>query len=195
MKQIIVGLLLLGMFAWAIYEFVGQSNENEMVAPESEAEPNQDEEVDSSQDPANAEVGLEKGNLAPDFELTTLDDETVKLSDFRGERVMLNFWASWCGPCRAEMPDMQQFYEDKDVIILAVNLTDTETEMSDVTNFVDEYSLTFPILLDEETEVADLYRIQPIPTSYLIDSNGIIHNVAFGALNYELMVKEFEQMQ
>ncbi len=166
-----------------------------MVAPESEAEPNQDEEVDSSQDPANAEVGLEKGNLAPDFELTTLDDETVKLSDFRGERVMLNFWASWCGPCRAEMPDMQQFYEDKDVIILAVNLTDTETEMSDVTNFVDEYSLTFPILLDEETEVADLYRIQPIPTSYLIDSNGIIHNVAFGALNYELMVKEFEQMQ
>src|SRR5699024_12022031 len=129
------------------------------------------------------------------FELTTMDGETVKLSDYRGERVMLNFWASWCGPCRTEMPDMQKLYENEDAVILAVNLASTESSEKNAINFVNQFGLTFPILLDEENEVATLYQIQPIPTSYMIDSNGIIHNKALGALNYEQMLQQYEQME
>lgn len=108
---------------------------------------------------------------------------------------MINFWATWCPPCRAEMPDMEKFYQDKDIVVLAVNLTDTENSLEDVKEFSDEYGLTFPILLDTDLETASLYSIQPLPTSYMVDSNGIIRNMAFGALNYDLMVQEFERMQ
>jgi len=163
------------MFAWAVYDFVIKSDDDDQAAED-------------------VQVGLEKGKRAPDFELETLEGGTVKLSDYRGKRVMLNFWASWCGPCRAEMPDMQTFHEDTEIVILAVNLTDTESSEKNIPNFVDEHGLTFPILLDKETEVATRYQIQPIPTSFMIDSDGIIHKVAYGALNYELMVKEFDRM-
>ncbi|GAB3042840.1 redoxin domain-containing protein [Virgibacillus ainsalahensis] len=144
---------------------------------------------------AAEETGLEIGNTAPDFELTTTDGETVKLSDFRGERVMLNFWATWCPPCKEELPAMQEFYEDKDVAILAINLTDTEINQKDIPKMTDEFGLTFPILLDNQGEVSTLYRIKPIPTSYMIDSEGVIQYKAFGALDYELMVEEFEKME
>src|SRR5699024_7178323 len=113
-------------------------------------------------------VGLEKGKLAPDFEVTTLDGEHVKLSDYRGERVMLNFWATWCPPCRAEMPDMQKVYEKENVTILAVNMIETESNEEDVADFVKSYELTFPILIDENSNIMMDYRIQAYPTSYLI---------------------------
>lgn len=89
---------------------------------------------------------------------------------------------------------MEKFYQDKDVVILAVNLTDTENSLDNVEEFRDDFGLSFPILLDKDLQVANLYAIQPIPTSYMVDSNGIITNMAFGALNYDLMVQEFERM-
>ncbi|MFC0301264.1 redoxin domain-containing protein [Virgibacillus soli] len=176
MKRTIIVIILIGMFGWAIYSFaIDHSGKQESELDE--------------------EVGLEKGNIAPDFKLKTLAGDEMALSDFRGQRVLVNFWASWCGPCRAEMPDMQKFHEEKDIVILAVNLTGTETSHSNVTDFVDEYGLTFPILLDEDSLISGLYQIQPIPTTFLIDSDGRIHNKAFGALNYEQMVQEFEKMK
>src|SRR5699024_7889902 len=101
MKKAIIIVVILGMFGWAIYDFVIKSDDDAELKVEADDE---DSEV---------QVGLEKGNRAPDFELTTMDGEKVKLSDYRGERVMLNFWASWCGPCRTEMPDMQKLYENE----------------------------------------------------------------------------------
>ena len=180
MKKAIIIVVILGMFGWAIYDFVIKSDDAEIKHADN--------------DNSDIKVGLEKGNRAPDFELTTMDGDDVKLSDYRGERVMLNFWASWCGPCRSEMPDMQKLYEKEDIIILAVNLADTESSPKNAINFVDQFGLTFPILLDEKSEVAALYQIQPIPTSYMIDSNGIIHNKALGALNYEQMLQQYKQM-
>ncbi|SET38515.1 Peroxiredoxin [Oceanobacillus limi] len=194
MKKTAPIFFIIVMFAWGIYDDVSNSDKSN----ESQMEPTEDSRIETGIEVmsrgATDEVGLKKGNIAPDFELTTLDGETVKLSDFQGEKVMLNFWATWCGPCRSEMPDMEKFYHDKDIAILAVNLTDTEIRESDVSEFVDEYQITFPILMDETAEVADQYRINPIPTTYLIDTKGRIHNVAFGALNYERMVDEFEKM-
>src|SRR5699024_2838042 len=93
------------------------------------------------------EIGLESRKIAPDFEVTNIDGEQAKLSDFRGERVMLNFWATWCHPCRAEMPDMQKVYDEEDVTILAVNMTGTESGEDVVVEFVDDFEITFPILM------------------------------------------------
>lgn len=141
------------------------------------------------------EVGIEIGDHAPDFETVTMDDgETVRLSDFKGEKILLNFWATWCPPCREEMPDMQQFYEEQDVVVLAVNLTDTEMNEKSVDAFIEEFSFTFPVLMDEEADIARLYRINPIPTSYMIDSNGVIQHKAVGAMDYETMVEQLEKM-
>lgn len=199
MKKAILVIIILGMFSWALYDLVVSSNKpaKKADAPPAEnqitSQENQTSEAEKTGD--SSEVGLEVGNLAPDFKLPTLDGETIQLSELRGERVMVNFWATWCPPCRAEMPDMQKFHENKDINILAVNLTETEGDLMNVQNFIQEYGLTFPILKDENTEVANTYQIQPIPSTFMIDSNGIIQYKAFGAMNYDLMVQEFEKME
>jgi peroxiredoxin len=139
--------------------------------------------------------GTDVGNKAPDFGLETLDGEEMRLSDFKGERVVLNFWASWCGPCREEMPDLKRLSEDKDAAVLAVNLTYSEDSIKTVSDFAREYDFEFPVLLDENSSVSRLYRIQPIPTTYMLDSNGKIQYKAFGAMNYEWMVQELEKIK
>lgn len=205
MKRAAIIVIVVGMFAWAVYDFVLSDNEEQIAeetveqSEENEAKTSEVEEPKDKSAPIKSkdvEVGLERGQLAPDFELPTLDGDTVRLSDFYGKPIMLNFWASWCAPCRAEIPDMQRFYEDKDVVVLAVNLIDSRhNEAEKVQPFVDDFNLTFPILLDKGSVVSSIYQISPIPTSFLIDSTGKIHNVAYGALNYELMVQEFEKMK
>lgn len=206
MKKWIFTMIIVGMIGWALYDFIDPSRQStdEFVPVEENSSVEEDvreqleaadnEEGDSAAG-ENTEVGLEVGNMAPDFELQTLAGETVKLSDYRGKKVMINFWATWCPPCRAEMPDMEAFYQDKDIVILAVNLTETENNLQQVQDFVNEYELTFPILLDEKIEVAEQYMIQPIPTSYMINSNGVVAFKAFGSLNYDFMVQEFEKMK
>lgn len=178
MKKWVIVILIIAMGAWAVFEFVSGKEENNAPV------------LDES-----TEVGLEKGDLAPDFELKMMDGKAVKLSDFRGEPVMLNFWATWCPPCRAEMPDMQKFYENQGAQILAVDLFETEAKIETVEEFLEDYEVTFDVLLDENSEVSTKYGIQPIPTTYMIDSDGVIQNMAFGALNYDLMVQEFEKMK
>ncbi|MBD1223653.1 peroxiredoxin family protein [Virgibacillus halodenitrificans] len=139
--------------------------------------------------------GTEIGDTAPDFELVSTNEEKVKLSDYRGKKVMLNFWATWCPPCREEIPAMQNFYDEKEIVILAVNLTQTEAKKQDVENFMEKHRVTFPVLLDEASDVSNKYRIQPIPTTYMIDSQGKIRFKAYGAMTYEQMVSEFEKMK
>ncbi|SET72496.1 Peroxiredoxin [Salinibacillus kushneri] len=173
MKKAIILVVLAGMFFWAVYDSVFQSNEKE----------------------AEENVGIKVGDHAPDFELTTLTGEAKTLSDYRGKPVMVNFWASWCGPCRSEMPAMQKVYEEQNINILAVNLTSTEIRKQDVPDFVDEFGLSFPILLDKELNVGTKYQIQPIPTSFFINSEGIISYKHTGPLNEERIMQEFEKMK
>lgn len=140
-----------------------------------------------------SEEGLTKGNLAPDFTLTTLDGKKVQLSELKGKKVIVNFWATWCPPCKAEMPHMQNFYEDfsdeENVEILAVNLTSEDKEES-VQNFVQDYGLTFPIPLDTEGVVGETFQAITIPTSYMIDTKGRIQNKIVGPMD-ENMIKDF----
>ncbi|WP_058308802.1 peroxiredoxin family protein [Gracilibacillus massiliensis] len=176
MKKWIIVILLIAMMAYAVIDFLIEDQDSEEAAE-------------------NAEVGLDIGNVAPNFELQTLAGETVSLADFRGKPVMLNFWATWCPPCRAEMPDMQQFHEDTDITILAINLTTTEASEEDVPAFKEEFGLDFTIPMDRENKVSDLYQIRPIPTSYIIDKNGVIKFYTYGPLNYEQMMLEYNKLQ
>ncbi|MCP3740395.1 peroxiredoxin family protein [Rossellomorea sp. BNER] len=133
-----------------------------------------------------------EGSMAPDFTLTTLDGQTVSLSDYRGKKVIINFWATWCPPCRAEMPHMQNFYTDsaemENVEILAVNVTDLDKGEEAINKFVSEYKLTFPILLDKKGDVSGRYQAVAFPTSYIIDTQGKVSKRIVGPMNEEMMM-------
>lgn len=136
------------------------------------------------------EIGIKEGNKAPNFQLENIDGQKVQLSDFKGKKVILNLWATWCPPCKAEMPHMKDFYQEqkgKDVEIVAVNITTSEKNPESVEQFVKDFGLTFPILLDETGEIGDVYQAITIPTSYFIDTNGIIHKRIVGPMDKEMM--------
>ncbi|PFG04688.1 redoxin domain-containing protein [Bacillus sp. es.034] len=166
---------------------------------EKKAREEADQLAKESMDLSDAEQGLTKGDRAPDFTLTTLDGKEVKLSDYQGKKVILNFWATWCPPCKAEMPHMEQYYEKKakkeKVEILAVNLTSQDEGEKAVQQFVDGYELTFPILMDEKGDIGDEYRAFTIPTTYMIDTNGLIQHKIVGPMNEEMMGKMVEGME
>ena len=146
--------------------------------------------TDLGENPANKGTG--KGDKAPEFTLTTIDGKEVTLSDYKGKKVVLNFWTSWCPPCKAEMPHIQNYYEDfageANVEILAVNLTDQDHGVERVVSFVDDYALSFPIPLDKEGVVGDTYQVITIPTTYMIDTNGIIQNKIVGPMDEQMLI-------
>lgn len=137
-------------------------------------------------------VGLNQGELAPDFELRTLDNTPIRLSELRGQKVIVNLWATWCPPCRAEMPDMQEFYEqekENGVTILGVNLIETEQGPESVDAFLKEYGITFPVVLDQGKHISQQYQAISIPTSYVIDTEGVVQYKMIGPLTKEMMEK------
>lgn len=124
---------------------------------------------------------------AIDFKLKDLNGKEVSLKDFKGKKVFLNFWASWCPPCKAEMPDIEKLYQetkDTDLVILAVDLgEDTPT----VKNFISKNKYDFNVLLDSDQNVGRMYSITSIPTSFFIDKDGNIINKRVGAMTLEDM--------
>ncbi|GAW92532.1 TlpA family protein disulfide reductase [Calderihabitans maritimus] len=139
---------------------------------------------------------LAVGEQAPDFTLTTLDGKKVSLSDYRGKKVLLNFWASWCPPCRAEMPDIQSYHEahSGEVAVLAVNIMYRETEEK-IRDFLEEGHYTFTVLLDKNYDVQNTYKVRGVPTSYFIDSKGIIRYYKLGPLTEEEIKRWMETME
>jgi peroxiredoxin len=133
----------------------------------------------------------QQGFLAPDFELKTQTGETIKLSDLRGQAVLVNLWATWCPPCRAEMQTIETVYneyKDQGFIVLAVNMTYQDNAL-DILPFVTEQGLTFPILLDETKVVAKAYQLQSLPSSYFIGRDGIINEVVIGGPMAEALLR------
>jgi peroxiredoxin len=130
---------------------------------------------------AAPEIRPEVGYLAPDFSLPSLGGQTVRLSDLRGKAVLLNFWATWCAPCRLEMPTMDKAYQEyksRGLEILAVSLDAGSNSV--VKNFMQELKLDFPVLSDPDMEVLRLYRMVGIPASFLIDKQGIVRHREVG---------------
>lgn len=111
---------------------------------------------------------------APDFSVTSFDGEEINLSDLRGQVVVVNFWASWCIPCKDEAPVLQaawENYRDQGVVILGIAYVDTPTNSLD---FIDEFDITYPNAPDAETRVSDAYHITGVPETFIIDQNGQI---------------------
>ena len=127
------------------------------------------------------------GHPAPDFTLETLDGQTLQLSDLQGQAVVLNFWASWCPPCRAEMPELEQAYlENKDsgLVVLGVNQGEQQAVAND---FIQRFALTFPVVLDQELVASRHYKVNSLPTTFFIDRNGIIRDQVTGQVNTALL--------
>jgi peroxiredoxin len=128
-----------------------------------------------------------RGEPAPDFELRTIDGELLTLSDLRGSIVWVNFWATWCRPCKRELPDIQALYEEKQsagLEVLAVNY-DESSEVAAA--YFDDVGLELPMVLDHEGDVYDQYRLQGLPDSFFIDRDGNIAAIQYGFLTEERM--------
>ncbi|MFD9625588.1 TlpA disulfide reductase family protein [Peribacillus muralis] len=176
LKKIIASVLLLSLITIAIV----QAMDND---------PNNHEKEDSL-------GGLKIGAKAPNFSLKTLDGKQVELADYRGKKVMLNFWATWCPPCKKEMPDMEKYAQQAgdDVVVLAVNI-DPE---NDVQAFVKENGITFTIPLDSNSAknpVNERYKVLSIPTTYFIDKQGKITNKVLTAMQLKDMERNINSMQ
>jgi cytochrome c biogenesis protein CcmG, thiol:disulfide interchange protein DsbE len=133
----------------------------------------------------------QQGFLAPDFVLKTPTGESVSLADLRGQAVLVNLWATWCPPCRAEMQSIEkvyQEYKDQDFTVLAVNMTYQDDPLA-VVPFVTEQSLTFPILLDETGDMANAYQLRSLPSSYFIRRDGVIREVVIGGPMSEALLR------
>jgi peroxiredoxin len=129
------------------------------------------------------------GSPAPDFTIKTLAGDTVVLSRYRGRPVMVNFWASWCTPCRSEMHDFATAYEShttERLAVLAINMTDQE-RMKDVRRFANDLHIPFPILLDEKGKLRERYALLGIPTSVFIDTLGVVRMVHRGPISSDAL--------
>jgi peroxiredoxin len=122
------------------------------------------------------------GKPAPDFSLSDLNDKPYRLSDFRGKVVFLNFWATWCKPCREEMPSMEVLYKnfEKDgLVILAVSI-DRVTTTKDIPPFIKGMNLTFPVLIDSWGQTDKPYKRMGVPETFIIDQQGVIREIVIG---------------
>ena len=130
--------------------------------------------------PAGTQVSAKEGALAPDFLLERLDSGELRLSDFRGKPVVLNFWATWCAPCRKEIPLLVEAYDkyrDQGLVIVGLNLQEGK---SIVGPYARDFGMDFPIAIDRDGEVGDEYRLLGLPTTYFIDRDGVVRGVYTG---------------
>lgn len=121
----------------------------------------------------------EPGDAAPDFRAEGLDGGTVRLAEFRGQAVVLNFWASWCQPCRREFPLLRGIHETDDAVVVGVVFNDIP---SDAAAFVDDFDATWPQALDEDRQIARAYGVRSIPQTIFINADGTIEDRLYGEI-------------
>lgn len=131
-------------------------------------------------------VGTGIGELAPNFTGTTLEGSTIKLSDFRGQLVLVNEFATWCAPCQAETPYLVEIYnnENGDVAIIGLNLQEGEAKVLD---FKKQHSIPYPLVLDPQGKITELYHPIGLPTSWFIDSEGVVRYVHAGPMTTAML--------
>jgi len=141
--------------------------------------------------PLSSSPSPREGFFAPGFTLDMLNRGTITLSELRGKIVVINFWTTWCPPCREETPALEASYEaykDSEVVILGLNLTDQDS-LKDVEAFVQEFGLTYPVLLDRDGSVGLMYQLNGLPTTFFINREGIIRTVVVGGPMSETFIR------
>lgn len=143
----------------------------------------------------NAEVVNQEGNKAPDFTLISTDGKKINLSDYKGKVVILDFWATWCGPCRRGVPDLvsiQKNYNDK-VVVIGISL-DSDRTKKDILPFMKEYGINYPIVYGTNEVVMSYGNIQAIPTSFLIDQKGNVVDKYVGLVSKEIYLERIKTL-
>jgi cytochrome c biogenesis protein CcmG, thiol:disulfide interchange protein DsbE len=131
---------------------------------------------------------LTVGMAAPDFSLPDIEGKTVRLSDYRGKVVFVNFWATWCKPCKEEMPSMEILWDNfksEDFVMLAISM-DRVTTKKDIPPFIESMKLTFPILTDSWGQTDKRYKLMGVPETYIIDQNGVLREKVIGPRDWTL---------
>ena len=189
---VLVFVLLLGG-AYVLYDRLGQEVTAEQMivhsTPVPTAEPSPEEKLPKTQPEAETETAEHEEPediLAPDFHVYDKDGNTVHLSDFFGKPIVLNFWASWCGPCQSEMPDFNEKYAELggDVHFVMVNMTDGGRETVETASaFIEKNGYNFPVFFDTTGEAAATYGAYSLPTSFFINAEGHVIAQAVGAID------------
>ncbi|WP_042144640.1 TlpA disulfide reductase family protein [Paucisalibacillus sp. EB02] len=193
----IIGIAVLVVLGVFLVINIIETNKKEEASGPNMVDVTGDTSVEGVQIVSPGSVGIQEGDQAPDFELPLLDGEMVKLSELSGQKVLINFWASWCGPCKKEMPELEQLYAEHgdEIKIIAINATDSERNEQVVREYIDENGYTFPVALDADMSVTDqMYRVVSIPTSYFIDTEGKIQTRYVGPMTYEFMINTINSL-
>ncbi len=143
----------------------------------------------------NSTGSLQIGDMAPDFVYTLADGSTHQLSDLRGQKVLLNFWATWCGPCKIEMPDIEEAsrrFRDENLVVLAVNHTES---VDAIEPFGRDLGLTFPLIANQSGDIIDAYVARGLPTTFFINTDGTISYKQIGMIDLAFIQQRLEEMQ
>lgn len=133
------------------------------------------------------------GYLAPDFTLTSTQGQTIHLKELQGQPIVLNFWATWCPPCRAEMPELEASSQQFQGVVTFLGIDQGE-EAKTVTQFGQEFGISYPLLIDSNSQVNDLYGIRALPTTIFVDADGVVQEVYSGILNRAILQSKLEQL-
>jgi len=141
---------------------------------------------------AGIPASVSGAEMAPNFQLQTPDRTTLSLKDLKGKKVVLNFWATWCPPCKEEIPELVSFYKNNhdQVEILAVHVDNNQN----IKEFVQQYGMKFPVVIDRNSLVSNLYGVFVVPTTFFIDENGYVRARHIGPLNQEQLHNYLKQM-
>lgn len=159
---------------------------------------NKSDEKSTGTGTASEDKEEEENPLIPDFTLMSSEGEEVSLSDYAGKVVVLNFWASWCPPCKEEMPDFQKLHDEladsEETVLLMLNQTDGKRETKKkATDYLEKEGLTFPILYDKGEVGVRIFGISSIPTTVVIDKDGRLSDYALGRTKYDVVAKMIEE--